>query len=244
MLTYEKNIKNDKNFKNRNIIYYVSEMEVLPSYGHFRKLDAGNEVINQISNVVKKLEVNKYSSYEGEVINAGSVGIVFPSYMWGASLAVQGFLKNLKVNENTYLYVIVAGDKYELSNEREIINNLQVTRVKRMLANAGAKVEVFVRCIDGIRNVKTDSECRKLKDIKEKINLILESVQYYKEDKLTRLVEEYKMIQMKKAKAKEIYHEMRDMSEYEKNTSNSDIKLTNIYLEDSVLEGVRLCQAV
>lgn len=70
----------------------------------------------QISNDLKKCldgnstepncELHKIAEYQGEQINADTLGIVYPVYNWGAPLIIVEFLKKLNVSKDTYLYLI------------------------------------------------------------------------------------------------------------------------------------------
>ncbi len=57
-----------------NYVFYVCDS--MPQSGHFRKMDAEYEIATHIKNGLKNCIVKKYTEYEGNIIDAQSVGVV------------------------------------------------------------------------------------------------------------------------------------------------------------------------
>ena len=238
-------LTNEKRFikKQNNIVFYVSEMDLPPSGGHFHKMDATREVLSQLEDIVGKINIMKYSDYDGEVLAADSVGIIFPTYRWGISLSVQGFFYFLKISNNTYLYVVIAGNKYELNEIAVLENKMLVNRIRRMLDLCGANPNVYLRCIEGERNNRTDSECKRIKELDKKINSVMESIQYYTHDRIVNIMEK-KTLENNREKGIVDYQNYYFEKKNQLNDNMTDEKMSNIFLDEKVFEGVRLCQVV
>ena len=75
----------------RNYIFYVSDY-IDVSAGHAWKMDCRQAMTEQMVQNLPNCKVMKYTEYHGECLDADSVGILFPSKMWGISLAVYACL--------------------------------------------------------------------------------------------------------------------------------------------------------
>lgn len=93
----------------RNYIFYVSDY-IDVSAGHAWKMDCRQAMTEQMVQNLPNCKVMKYTEYHGECLDADSVGILFPSKMWGISLAVYAFLQNLRVSASTYVYAVAMGE--------------------------------------------------------------------------------------------------------------------------------------
>jgi len=121
-----------------NIIFYVSDMEELPATGHFRKMDAGREIAMHISRGLNNTKLRKYTQYDGGILEANSVGIVFPTHMWGISLAVYSFVKHLRVSTGTYVYAVVVGESMSASVDATLTRRLgSMERFNRIFMEQG-----------------------------------------------------------------------------------------------------------
>lgn len=76
----------------RNYIFYVSDY-IDVSAGHAWKMDCRQAMTEQMVQNLPNCKVMKYTEYHGECLDADSVGILFPSKMWGISLAVYAFYR-------------------------------------------------------------------------------------------------------------------------------------------------------
>lgn len=243
--------------KEINYIYYVSDMEELPSAGHFRKMDAGREIARHIAKGLGNSRLIKYTEYEGELINATSVGIVFPTHMWGISLAVYTFLKHLRVTMNTYVYAVVVGESMSAGVDATLGRRMNsIERFRRIFVEKGlgSEKDVYIRCIDFKRDYDTTEEYIKTnRDKKERLGYIMEGLLFHSVDELNSKVSDDKI---NPEKIKKVYTEDKKSSR-ERNESSDEnnenpsydrdsrkITLTNVYLDEDILSGVRLCQVM
>lgn len=164
-----------------NYIFYMSEMEELPTNGHFRKMDRSKEVCRQLAGNIKDVRVMKYSEYGGERLDAASVGIVFPAHSWGISLAVFAFINHLKLTTGAYVYAVALGEKISADSEASVNRGLKplmqfIELFERR--TMGHTSDIYVRCSD-IRRSKTevieDGRYHN-KAEREEISLVLESM--------------------------------------------------------------------
>ena len=224
--------------RGRNYIFYVTEMEEAPAKGHFRKMDAGREIADHIAQGIDNVYVDKYTRYHGEVLHANSVGIIFPTHMWGVSLAVYAFIKNLKVSPGTYVYAISVGESISAGVEATFDRRLGfVESFMKMFKSKGfgGEENIFMRCIDIKRDYETTEECiRGEKNDIVRLGHIMEGLLFYSiadikkaklSDKVCIKEEPVKMVVAS-----------RTVSQYK--------GFANLYLDEYVLEGVRLCQVM
>lgn len=166
-----------------NCIFYVSDFADLPSTGHFGKMDTDREIIRQLEQNLSGCKVMKYTEYDGSMIDAESVGIVFPSHTWGISLAVYSFLQSLRVTEYTYVYAVTMGASMSGDVDETVLTRAKTLQeFKRIFARRGMGDDsnVFVRCVDYKRPMETTEE--KLRDtvsVKHRIENILEGLLFY-----------------------------------------------------------------
>lgn len=166
-----------------NCIFYVSDFADLPSTGHFGKMDTDREIIRQLEQNLSGCRVMKYTEYDGRVIDAESVGIVFPSHTWGISLAVYSFLQSLRVTEHTYVYAVTMGASMSGDVDDTVLTRAKTLQeFKRIFARRGMGDDsnVFVRCVDYKRPMETTEE--KLRDtvsVKHRIENIMEGLLFY-----------------------------------------------------------------
>jgi len=234
---------NEKKFRNivkngKHCIFYVSEREGIASNGHYRKMDACKGIVDQISRFISDCSVKKYTEYSGEYLNADSIGIVFPAHNWGISLAVYTFLMNLRFKKNTYIYAVVIGESLSGDADATTCKRLKILEQfkrifdKRCIDNES---DIFIRCIDKERNyLRTEEIISEEKDAKTNIQHIMEGMLFYTEKSLT---------EKKSIKNPEKEHNVDMVAEH--NTLNVKTRmLTNIYIDDDIFEGVRLCRVV
>ena len=250
----------------RHFIFYVSDMEELPASGHFRKMDAGREIVNQICRNMPECIVRKYTEYDGEMLNADSIGIVFPAHKWGISLAVYSFLQHLKFSKEAYVYAVVVGESISGGVDATVYSRLKILEQFRRILDrrcTGSESDIFIRCIDRRRAAgSTEEILRNGKDFKTNIGYIMEGLLFHSVESLiagsknsdTWCIEGYF----------DEYVDMPEMVEFgeeqgeaydnvelfpgekisERNTSENKRRLSNIYLDDDIFTGVRLCRVM
>ena len=144
----------------RNYIFYVSDY-IDVSAGHAWKMDCRQAMTEQMVQNLPNCKVMKYTEYHGECLDADSVGILFPSKMWGISLAVYAFLQNLRVSASTYVYAVAMGEVLSAevngtANVRmETLGQFQDIFERRRLGDIS---DIYIRCIDYKREFTTTEE--------------------------------------------------------------------------------------
>lgn len=223
--------------KGEHFIYYVSDMEALPLTGHFRKMDAGREIARHICKSLRHGKLMKYTEYDGTVISAQSVGIVFPTHMWGSSLAVYSFLRHLRVDRNTYIYAVAVGETLSGAVEETIprrINSLEEFRRIFIRRGLGTEADIFVRCIDRSRedDMLQDAETGEQND-REYLQTVMDRLLFHSMDRLTAHADAARcVVNDEKAVSESV-----QSGKYQK-------KLGNVFLDESMLSGVRLCRVM
>lgn len=225
-----------------NYVFYVCDS--IPQSGHFRKMDAEYEIAGHIKNGLKDCIIKKYTEYDGTVIDAESVGVVFPTHTWGVSLAVYSFLQNLRVTEKTHLYAVILGESISFEAEtnttilmKKIIDKVNSLRMKYNLVKLD---DIYIRSDGYTRDIKcVETLVRGKNNIKTFIKHIMESLLLFNIDTLKELAAKTK--ERLGAKYREQIRERELDKKYVRETS---IKLSNVFLDDSMFEGVRLCQVM
>lgn len=223
--------------KGEHFIYYVSDMETLPLTGHFRKMDAGREIARHICKSLRHGKLMKYTEYDGTAISAQSVGIVFPTHMWGSSLAVYSFLRHLRVDRNTYIYAVAVGETLSGAVEETIprrINSLEEFRRIFIRRGFGTEADIFVRCIDRSRedDMPQNAETGEQND-REHLQTVMDRLLFHSMDRLTSHADA----------ARRVVHDEKAVSESVQ-SGNYQKKLGNVFLDESMLSGVRLCRVM
>lgn len=234
------------NNKNSNYIFYVSELEETPLKGHFRKMDAGIEIVEHIKRSIPGSKVMRYTEYGGEVINADSVGIVFPAHTWGISLAVLTFLSHLRIRRGAYIYAVAVGESisgdvdYTIYDRVKLLEQFQRVFSKK---SVGCQSDIFVRCIDRKRtHGSTEENLRGETDKVKTVKHVLSGLLFHTLDSISA---------MEKIDEDERYYE--DTSAKKSNiipieaysqTKSRKISLSNIYLDEDIFRGVKICQVM
>lgn len=230
--------------KGINYIYYVSDMEELPSVGHFRKMDAGREIAWHISEGLENSITRKYTEYEGELLDGDSVGIVFPTHMWGVSLAVYTFLKHLKISKSTYVYAVVVGESLSACVDATLnrrMNSIDRFRKIFMERSFGGENDIFVRCIDFDRDYDTTEEwIRSEKKSTLRLGYILEGLLYHSIAEL----KAYSVSAVKQEVETELVVDISAIKRASYDYEKRKLSLSNIYLDDDVMQGVKLCRVM
>lgn len=236
-----------------NYIFYVSEMEELPASGHFRKMDAGMEIVNQIERGLPDCIVKKYTEYSGEILEGDSIGIVFPAHMWGISLAVYSFLQHLKFRTGTYIYAVAVGESLSGGVDATACRRIKILeQFKRIFAKRGmgCDSDIFIRCIDMRRTMDRSEELvRKSTDDRANIKCILRGLLFHSVDELISCGQS-----VEKTEAGNAHTAIQDsvmgrrsgryaeIKRYSEQTDN--IRLSNIYLDEEIFAGVKLCRVI
>jgi len=232
--------------KYSNYIFYVSELEDTPLKGHFNKMDAGIEIVEHIKNSVSGCKVMKYTEYGGELINADSVGIVFPAHRWGISLAVLTFLSHLRIKSGTYVYAVAIGETLSGDVDCTIYDRVKLLeQFERVFSkkNLGFKSDIFVRCIDRKRmHGSTEENLRGETDKIKLIKHILSGLLFHTLESIStmeKLDEDDRYYEETKSKKNNII----PIEAFASHRSRK-ISLSNIYLDEDVFRGVKLCQVM
>ncbi len=228
----------------QSYVFYVSDMEELPISGHFRKMDAGREIASHIGRGIDNCVIKKYTEYDGRNLDAVSIGIVFPMHRWGVSLAVYSFIKSLRIKKDTYVYAVAVGESMSAGVSATVVKRNEIlTQFKRIFASKGVDSDsnIYIRCIDYIRNSSsTEESLRTEKDVKKNIESIMSGLMYYS---LESVKHGYKSTSdeefIKKGKAVGF-----DIELPKEKKIDRSIKLNNIFLDEDMLSGVRLCQVI
>lgn len=232
--------------KNNNYIFYVSELEDTPLKGHFRKMDAGIEIVEHIKRSIPGSKVMKYTEYGGEVIDADSVGIVFPAHTWGISLAVLTFLRHLRFRKGTYVYAVAVGESISGDVDYTIYDRVKLLeQFERVFSkkSVGCQSDIFVRCIDRKRvHGSTEENLRGETDKIKTIKHVLSGLLFHTLDSIS---------SMEKVDEDDRYYDISEESKsniipidsYSQNRSRK-ISLSNIYLDEDIFKGVKICQVM
>lgn len=230
----------------RNYIFYVSDY-VDVSAGHAWKMDCRQAMTEQMVQNLPNCKVMKYTEYHGERLDADSVGILFPSKMWGISLAVYAFLQNLKVSASTYVYAVAMGEvlSAEVNGTADVrmqtLGQFQDIFERRRLGDIS---DIYIRCIDYKREFTTTEEkLMRSVTMTERIADVMEGLLFYS----MKAVKEQKLqIVTEKQKRVEILPEKRT-APVEKKESAKIMPMPNIknvFLDDDLLSEVRICRAM
>lgn len=224
-----------------NYIFYVSDYFDVSS-GHVWKMDAKQAMMEQLQKNLPNCKVQKYTEYHGECLRGSSVGIVFPSHMWGISLAVYSFLQNLKVATGTYVYAVAIGEV--LSGEVDGTANARVKTLQQFQdifekKRLGTPSDVYIRCIDYKREFTTTEEKLLCSEhIDEKIRDVLEGILFYSVSD----------VMHNKLKSVSERKPMSDVPVYVQEKNDTTIvsmpTIQNLFLDDNLLSEVRICQAM
>lgn len=222
-----------------NYIFYISEKDAVPSLGHFRKMDAGIEIAEHIC-AGNPAQIVCYTDYDGREIEADSVGIIFPAHTWGTSFAVYSFLQHLNIKRGTYVYAVAVGESYT-NNMTSLDQFVRMFERKRY----GTTSDVFVRSTDRKRTVKYTEDClTEFKPVNKRVEDIMEGLLFHSIETLDKeFILEEKENDFTFDKAEEIKTRS-TMRENFRTYRPKAIHLNNVYLDEDILSGVRLCQVM
>ena len=233
-------------FERENYIFYISDMETLPDTGHFRKMEKEKEIAEHINRGIGECTILKSTDYDGEVICADSVGIVFPLHSFGISLAVYSFLSGLRISETTYVYAIVAGEKIDISYKMKNHSNLNSFIRLFEKKGFGTKEDVFVRLKNMKRTTEgTEESIRYSSDMKERIVAIMKGLLFYS------LGDVDSVAALPESRTKNNRNQVNsafDIVDFEdaaaETVRTKSFTLSNVFLDENMLAGVRLCRVM
>lgn len=244
----------DKN----NYLLYVSDMDVLPGTGHFRKMDATRTIAEHICNNMNNTILIPYTDYNGEILDACSVGIVFPTHTWGVSLAVYTFLQHLRISDNTYVYAVAIGESLSEAVDATLINRLKnMEQFNRMFTKhgLGTNEDIYVRCIDKRRmTICVEEELQLCSDIRESVNHIMRGLLFHNMNELSEgcqdegcdvyNISRNRAFDYDKRHERELLDVSDEAHNNRKKVMDTRIVLENVFLNDEWLSGVKLCQVM
>lgn len=224
-----------------NYVFYVSDMDAYNDTSYSYKMESERDIAFQISRGLGKCIVQKYTEYNGELIDADSVGIVFPSRRWGMSIAVYTFLQNIKVTKNTYIYAVAAGEnvsgKVDLCSMMGIKTLDQIKRaLSRRFICTGK--DIYVRCTDRERSIEdTEYNMFGVSSCDNNIKCILNGLLFKNLEQLENSVpmEDVVPYSVKKVVL---------MNDRRVEPKRKTYKLTNIFLDDDVFAEDKLCRVI
>mgnify|MGYP004609197325 FL=1 len=230
----------------RNYIFYVSDY-IDVSAGHAWKMDCRQAMTEQMVQNLPNCKVMKYTEYHGECLDADSVGILFPSKMWGISLAVYAFLQNLRVSASTYVYAVAMGEVLSAevngtANVRmETLGQFQDLFERRRLGDIS---DIYIRCIDYKREFTTTEEklmrsvttAERIADVME--GLLFYSMKAVKEQKLQFVTDKRTTVRTKHVA------ERKEVTALVETKILPMPNIKNVFLDDDLLSEVRICQAM
>lgn len=238
-----------------NFVFYVCDTDTDYRTEHTRKMDAGRVIAEHLQKGLKNCIVKKYTEYEGELLTCDSVGLVVPAYRWGMSFAVYSFLQNIRVSSKSYVYVAVVGETLSECSDTNIdirLLNLDTLRRHFKRKNLGTDKDIYVRCIDLPRSIDyTEMKLNDREPAEISIEKIMSGLLMYNIEKL----ENYDTRNIK-AEAAGFDENNRGNNIYKKDDAASreddlhtgknvaKYKINNIYLDENIFEGVKLCRAL
>lgn len=240
-----------------HLVYYVSDTMARSSSGHCRKMDAGREIAGYICREMHNAGPMKYTEYNREKISSRSVGIIFPAYIWGCSLAVYSFLQQLRgrIGENTYVYAVAVGENLSgsvLETVHRRIYSLGEFRRIFVKCGLGTEADIYVRCIDAAGSAAGAITAGRggTRDM-ENLRSILSALLFC--DMKTLSVSSRSSVMQSVGVSDAALSEEADLSQEEilvaeSNTSSvfasRKRRLENVFLDESMLSGVRMCRVM
>lgn len=225
-----------------NLVFYVCDTDTDYRSEHIRKMDAGRAIALHLQKGLNDCVVKKYTEYEGEMLSCDSVGLVVPAYRWGLSLAVYSFLQNLRVADKTYVYISVVGETLSECSDKNIdirLLNLNTLRKQFMKNKLGSDKDIYVRCIDIPRSVDyTEMKLKRQESVEMSIEKIMSGLLMYNIKSLESIGG---CPENRKVRQDMDFHG----TTVEKSGTDAVRKrLNNVYLDEDMLAGVRLCRAL
>lgn len=228
--------------KRENYVFYISDIDTIPDKGHFGKMDKEKEIAEHIKCAIKNCSVIKSTEYDGARISACSVGIVFPVHSYGISLAVYSFISSLNISKETYIYAVVTGEKYDVNDKASIRNTRNLDSFIRLFEkkNTGTTPDIYVRLKNMKRTIGgTEQNIRGHQGIGERIKTVMKGLVCYNLGELNDVVA------LPEANTSNVYNRAFDVVAIEQNKIKEKTQqLSNIFLDENILAGVRLCRVM
>ena len=178
-----------------NIIFYVTDTDEPKMGKRIKKMDAAGSIVSQLTATVKNCRSLRYTEYDGELIDAQSIGIVFPAHNWGISIAVLTFLQHLKFRKGTYLYAVCVGENLTVDNAVSLKSTLKsLGQFSEIFGrrSEGHASDIFVKCTDLRRSMLSTEEKlskRGIRGMEDKnrweISCVLEGMLFHSTSSLT-----------------------------------------------------------
>lgn len=230
-----------------NYVFYVSDVDSRFATRHQRKMDLGHDIAEFIGSNLKDTQIMKTSEYTRELINAESVGIIMPSYMWGISYSLISFIKSLRVTKNTYVYMMVMGQGMELHSARSVDlykhNGLeQINQISKHL-KLDIDIDCYFKCEEDDDYIFSETELGEKKSefygIRARVYDMLSIIKFHN------ISDVNNSVAIKKYKIEESDPRTKEKKlEFGNIDINRIVTYTNVFLEDEYLSGIRLCSAI
>lgn len=242
-----------------HLVYYVSDTMSLSSSGHVRKMDAGREIAGYICREMHNAGPMKYTEYNREKISARSVGIIFPAYIWGCSLAVYSFLQQLRgrIGEDTYVYAVAVGESLSGSMLETVHRRMySLGEFRRIFVKCGlgTEADIYVRCIDAAGNAGRETavgqgERRDMENLRSILSALLFcDMETLSANSRSSVMQAIAASDAASALSEEGTSLQGESSAAEVNPSSvfasRKRKLENVFLDESMLSGVRMCRVM
>lgn len=230
-----------------HLIFYVSDRGSFPFVNHYRKMDAGCEITEHISDGMRNCQIMKYTEYDGSVIDAKTVGIVFPAHMWGSSFAVCEFLRRLRVDRETYVYAVAVGETLSRCADDQgmrAMNSLRDISRIFILRGFGTELDIYVRFVDRDRvGLSTEERMKRRFPASENLQIILNGMRYHSMEFVRKEQALYKEELRKKEQYKNEFYKNETKQSYYYDTEKR-LVLHNVFLDERIMQGVRLCRGI
>ena len=178
-----------------NLIFYVTDLEEMKTGKRIKKMDTAASLVDQLTGHVKNSRAIRYTEYDGELIDAQSIGIVFPAHNWGISIAVLTFLQHLKFRRGTYLYAVCVGENLTADDAVSLKSTLKSLEQFSELfgrRSKGHPSDIFIKCTDLRRSLLSTEEKlskRGIRGMEDKnrweISCVLEGMLFHSTSSLT-----------------------------------------------------------
>ncbi len=223
--------------KRKNHVFYMSDIETVPDRGHFTKMDKEKDIAALIERQLDYCKVSKSIDYDGELICGDSLGLIFPVHSYGISIAVYSFISRLRVAKGTYVYAVCVGEKLDVAADtKRLIASLE----KRGL---GGAFDVYVRCKNIRRDTAyTEEILRQNMDTRSRIETVMRGILCYS---VGRINNENTVLISEAKRQTSLINSAYDLVLPEvNNVVKRTPRLSNVFLDEDMLAGVRLCRVM
>lgn len=227
-----------------NYVFYVTDKDGINDISFSYKMESERDIACQIAGSLRKCIVRKYIEYDGELLDADSVGIVFPSRSWGISFAVDEFMQHLRIGKNTYVYAVAAGEKATLDYANKNMRETKVlTQIKRTCRRSlgCTDSDIYIRSLDRTRRLEdTEYNMFTSDSIYDDVRYILNGLLYHNLCEL----EESILVDERQNTSKKIFDISAAYTKTSVDNSHSRYRLSNIFLDDDIFAEDKLCRVI